>query len=137
MAVTRIDIQTFLSSDFKYPVFDVRSEGEYEHAHIPGAVSIPLFNNEERKVIGTAYKKQSKQEAIKLGLGIFGKKMVEMVEEVRNYYQKHLTKMQPEPSLFIVGAAECEAVLLHGCLTFMVLKYTQLLAATKPSGNGA
>jgi tRNA 2-selenouridine synthase len=82
MAVTKIDIDTFLSYDFKYPVIDVRSEGEYAHAHIPGAISLPLFDNEERKIVGTIYKQQSKQKAIKAGLAIFGKKMVEMVETV-------------------------------------------------------
>ncbi|MGI8637078.1 MAG: tRNA 2-selenouridine(34) synthase MnmH [Segetibacter sp.] len=82
MAVTRIDIETFLSVGYQYPVIDVRSEGEFAHAHIPGAVSMPLFNNQERKIIGTAYKQQSKQQASKLGLAIFGKKMVEMVEFV-------------------------------------------------------
>ncbi|MCW3080963.1 tRNA 2-selenouridine(34) synthase MnmH [Segetibacter sp.] len=82
MAVTRIDIETFLSLGFQHPVIDVRSEGEFAQAHIPGAVSMPLFNNDERKVVGTAYKQQSKQQAIKIGLGLFGKKMVEMVEFV-------------------------------------------------------
>ena len=82
MAVTRIDIETFLDVSSQHPVIDVRSEGEFAHAHIPGAVSMPLFNNEERKVVGTAYKQQSKQQAIKLGLSFFGKKMVEMLEFV-------------------------------------------------------
>jgi len=87
MAVSRIDIQTFLSFNFQYPVIDVRSEGEYEHARIPGAISMPLFNNEERKVVGTVYKQQSKQEAIKIGLALFGKKMVQMVETVEQILQ--------------------------------------------------
>ncbi|MCW3107301.1 MAG: mnmH [Segetibacter sp.] len=87
MAVTRIDIETFLSFGFQYPVIDVRSEGEFSHAHIPGAVSMPLFNNEERKIVGTAYKQQSKQQAIKTGLGLFGKKMVEMVEFVEKLFE--------------------------------------------------
>ncbi|MDQ6813019.1 MAG: tRNA 2-selenouridine(34) synthase MnmH [Bacteroidota bacterium] len=82
MAVTQIDTETFLGLNFQHPVIDVRSEGEYMHAHIPGAVSMPLFNNNERKIVGTAYKQQSRQKAIKLGLAIFGKKMVEMVEFV-------------------------------------------------------
>jgi len=43
---------------------------------------MPLFNNEERKIVGTAYKQQSKQTAIKIGLGLFGKKMVDLVETV-------------------------------------------------------
>lgn len=89
MAVTRIDIETFLSLGSQYPVIDVRSEGEFAHAHIPGAVSMPLFNNEERAIVGTAYKQQSKQQAIKLGLAIFGKKMVEMVEFVERLFDKN------------------------------------------------
>lgn len=87
MAVSRIDVEQFLSLGFQHPVIDVRSEGEYVHAHIPGAISLPLFNNEERKVVGTAYKQQSKQRAIKIGLTIFGKKMVEMVEFVEKLFE--------------------------------------------------
>ena len=68
MAIERIDVESFLSLSDQYPVLDVRSPGEYLHAHIPGALSLPLFTDEERKVVGTAYKQQSKQEAIKLGL---------------------------------------------------------------------
>ncbi len=82
MAATRIDMETFLTLATRHPVIDVRSEGEYAHAHIPGAFSMPLFNNDERKIVGTAYKQQSKQKAIKIGLQFFGKKMVEMVETV-------------------------------------------------------
>ncbi len=44
--------------------------------------SLPLFTDEERKVVGTAYKQQSKQDAIKIGLDYFGVKMRAMVEEV-------------------------------------------------------
>lgn len=82
MPATRIDIARFLELSAKLPVFDVRSEGEYAHAHFPGAHSLPLFNNEERSVIGTAYKQESQQKAIKIGLQYFGPKMVQMVEAV-------------------------------------------------------
>ena len=68
----------------QYPVLDVRSPGEYIHAHIPGAYSLPLFTDEERKVVGTAYKQQSRQTAIKIGLDYFGVKMRKMVEEVES-----------------------------------------------------
>ena len=63
-------------------MLDVRSPGEYNHAHIPGAISFPLFADEERKVVGTAYKQQSREAAIKIGLDYFGPKMRGMVEEV-------------------------------------------------------
>ena len=37
MAVQKIDIEQFLALAKEYPVLDVRSPGEYLHAHIPGA----------------------------------------------------------------------------------------------------
>lgn len=81
MAVTRLDIDSFLdAADF--PVLDVRSPGEYSHAHIPGAFNLPLFTDEERKIIGTAYKQESKEAAIKIGLDAFGPNMRRMVEIV-------------------------------------------------------
>ena len=61
-------------------MFDVRSPGEYAQAHIPGAISLPLFDDEERKIVGTLYKQKGKQEAIKAGLDFYGLKMRKMVE---------------------------------------------------------
>lgn len=89
MAVKRIDIETFLSFNFTLPIIDVRSEGEFAHAHIPGAISLPLFDNEERKIIGTTYKQESKQKAIKIGLAAFGKKMVQMIETIDEMFDKN------------------------------------------------
>jgi tRNA 2-selenouridine synthase len=85
MPVKKITITEFIELYPSHLIFDVRSEGEYTHAHIPGAISLPLFNNEERKVVGTAYKKESKQKAIKLGLDYFGVKMRTMVEFVEQH----------------------------------------------------
>jgi len=82
MAVQKIDIEQFLELAKEYPVLDVRSPGEYLHAHIPEAISFPLFSDEERKVVGTSYKQQSREQAIKIGLDYFGPKMRMMVEEV-------------------------------------------------------
>ncbi len=84
MAVQKITIEQFIGMAKTHPVLDVRSPGEYLHAHIPGAHSIPLFTDEERKVIGTAYKQESREQAIKIGLDYFGLKMRKVVEEVEN-----------------------------------------------------
>ncbi len=81
MAINKVHIDEFLELAKTMPVVDVRSPGEYHHAHIPGAFSLPLFSNEERKVVGTAYKQESREKAIKIGLDYFGKKMVTVVEE--------------------------------------------------------
>jgi len=84
MAIQKISIQDFMELAKTSPVLDVRSPGEYHHAHIPGAYSLPLFTDEERKVVGTAYKQQSRQTAIKIGLDYFGVKMKTMVEEAED-----------------------------------------------------
>jgi tRNA 2-selenouridine synthase len=82
MAVKRLSISEFVSMMEQYPIMDVRSPSEYAHAHMKNAYSLPLFTDEERKVVGTAYKQQGKQPAIKLGLKYFGVKMTSMVNEV-------------------------------------------------------
>ena len=84
MAVEKINIEQFLELAKQHPVIDVRSPGEYNHAHIPGAYCLPLFTDEERKVVGTTYKQQSREAAIKIGLDYFGPKMRKMVEEVES-----------------------------------------------------
>ena len=84
MAVQKITIEQFIEMAKSHPVLDVRSPGEYLHAHIPGAHSVPLFTDEERKVVGTAYKQESREQAIKIGLDYFGLKMRKVVEEVEN-----------------------------------------------------
>jgi tRNA 2-selenouridine synthase len=82
MPIQKITIEEFLKLAKQYPVLDVRSPGEYAHAHIPAAHSLALFTDEERKQVGTAYKQQSRENAIKIGLDYFGVKMRKMVEEV-------------------------------------------------------
>jgi tRNA 2-selenouridine synthase len=82
--IQKINIEEFLSLAKQYPVMDVRSPGEYAHAHIPLANNLPLFTDEERKQVGTAYKQQSREAAIKIGLDYFGVKMRKMVEEVES-----------------------------------------------------
>ena len=77
----KIDIQEFLELRKDLPIVDVRSPGEYQRAHIPGAYNIPLFSNEERARVGITYKHNGRVTAVKEGLKIVGPKMLDMVEE--------------------------------------------------------
>ncbi len=86
MPIQKIHTEEFLTLAKKIPVLDVRSPGEYTHAHIPAAISFPLFSDEERKIVGTAYKQQSREQAIKIGLDFFGVKMRKMVEEFEQLF---------------------------------------------------
>ncbi len=82
MAIDQIDIEKFLQLSKECPILDVRSPGEFFHAHIPGAWPVPLFTDEQRKIIGTAYKQQSRQVAVKKGLDFFSERMRELHAEV-------------------------------------------------------
>ncbi len=62
------------------PLIDVRSPGEFEKAHIPGAINIPLFENDERAKVGTRYKQVGKDSAVLLGLEIVGPKLANFVK---------------------------------------------------------
>jgi len=76
-----VQIEQFLSLSDKYPLIDVRAPSEYEQGHIPGALNIPLFSDEERKVVGTAYKQINKEAAMYKGLDFAGKKLVSLAKE--------------------------------------------------------
>ncbi len=91
MAIQKITVEEFVKLSLTHPVFDVRSEAEFSHAHIPGAFNLPLFNNEERVIVGTIYKQQSRELAIKKGLTFFGPKMKDMVEFVEKIISKQQT----------------------------------------------
>ncbi len=65
------------------PTLDVRSPGEFAAGHIPDACSLPLFDDEERKIVGTAYKQQGREVAIMRGLDIAGKKLSGYVKQAR------------------------------------------------------
>ena len=75
-----VTIEDFLALRTSFPVLDTRSPGEFTSGHMAHAINLPLFDNEERAKVGTAYKHQSKQAAIKLGLEIVGPKMVGFIE---------------------------------------------------------
>ena len=73
MYFKRKELEKFRS--FKGPLIDVRSPGEYYKGHMPNSINIPLFDNDERSIIGTIYKKEGRKKAVIEGLKFFEKKM--------------------------------------------------------------
>lgn len=49
------------------PLIDVRAPVEFMQGSLPGAVNLPILNDEERALVGTTYKQQGSEAAIKLG----------------------------------------------------------------------
>ena len=66
-----------------YPVLDVRAPIEFAQGHVPGALNLPLFTDEERARIGTTYKQLSQERAVHLGLEFFGPKMSTLVKQAQ------------------------------------------------------
>lgn len=77
--------QEFLFQLSGKPVVDVRSPSEYLHGHIPGAINLPLFTDDERTRVGTTYKKVGRSQAFDLGLDIVGPKMSGFVQSAREF----------------------------------------------------
>lgn len=64
-------------------MLDVRAPKEHAAGHIPGAISFPIFSDDDRAVVGTAYKKQGHDPAVLLGLDLFGPHMSGFVKEAK------------------------------------------------------
>jgi tRNA 2-selenouridine synthase len=79
-AVQKIEIIEFLELSKTLAVADVRSPSEFSAGHIPGAVNIPLFDDEERAAVGTKYKKEGRLPAILEGLRLTGPAMTSKLE---------------------------------------------------------
>jgi tRNA 2-selenouridine synthase len=77
-----LPIDEFLARAAKTPVVDVRTPAEFAQGHIPGAVNVPLFSDEERAEVGTAYKQRSRREAVKIGVGHVGPRMNELADRI-------------------------------------------------------
>jgi tRNA 2-selenouridine synthase SelU len=80
MSIKKIEAEEFLKLAESFPVIDVRSPKEYITGHIPGAVNIPIFDDNERIVVGTKYKKEGRIPAIIEGLKLTGPSMSSKLE---------------------------------------------------------
>ena len=58
---------------------DVRSPSEYAEDHIPGAVNIPLLDDEERRQVGICYKQVGPKEARILGVDLVSPKLPQFI----------------------------------------------------------
>jgi tRNA 2-selenouridine synthase len=65
---TRNDTDDFLHLFLNdAPLLDVRAPVEFSRGSFPAAVNLPLLNDDERQAVGTTYKKEGAEAAIRLG----------------------------------------------------------------------
>jgi len=89
MYFKRKELEKFRS--FKGPLIDVRSPSEYYKGHMPNSINIPLFDNDERSIIGTIYKKQGREKAVIEGLRFFEKKIELLLDNLFMNIESHQT----------------------------------------------
>jgi len=63
-------------------IVDLRSPAEHAEDHPPGAINVPLFDDVERALVGTLYKRASPEEAFEEGRRITLRRVQSLVEEI-------------------------------------------------------
>ncbi len=64
------------------PLIDVRSPGEYYKGNMPNSINIPLFDNEERSIVGTVYKNYGREKAVIQGLEFLADKIEDIANQL-------------------------------------------------------
>lgn len=79
----QINVHDFAKQMSLLPIVDVRTRAEYDKGHIPNAVHVPLFSNEERAEIGLIYKQMGKLRATQAGLDMVGPRLSKIIDRLR------------------------------------------------------
>ncbi|MGL5577960.1 MAG: tRNA 2-selenouridine(34) synthase MnmH [Fusobacteriaceae bacterium] len=72
-----------------YILVDVRTPGEFEAEGIPGSINIPILLDEERVVVGTAYKQVSPEQAKIEGVKYFSERLPEIFNQVNKLSKQY------------------------------------------------
>ncbi|HLZ82676.1 MAG TPA: tRNA 2-selenouridine(34) synthase MnmH [Caulobacteraceae bacterium] len=62
-------------------IVDVRSPAEFAEDHMPGAISLPVLDDEERARVGTIYVQESRFKARRLGAALVARNIARHLEE--------------------------------------------------------
>jgi tRNA 2-selenouridine synthase len=84
-----LEAAAFLKSIKTQPVLDVRSPAEFKQGHIPGAINMPLFDDEERKITGILYKNSGRYDSFLRGLELVGPKLASFVKTAHKAAPHH------------------------------------------------
>lgn len=76
--------------DKSHLILDVRSVAEYKDGSVPEAVNVPLFDEDERSVIGTIYKHGGQEKAIAQGFSYVEEKIGELLSAFEPFREKPL-----------------------------------------------
>lgn len=86
MALKFADLQNLYAHAFD-TVIDVRSPAEYAEDHFPGAINLPVLDNEERARVGTIYVQESPFLARKLGAALVFRNAANHIEHSLSHHE--------------------------------------------------
>ena len=108
-------------------LIDVRSPDEYYKGHMPNSINIPLFNNEERSIVGKNYKIKGKEIATIKGLEIVEAKLDNLISKFilaeKKYFNKYINNfkiycarggMRSQSIFWLLSKLNYSSVLLNG-----------------------
>lgn len=128
--------EEFLCESARGVIIDVRSPAEYRAGHIPGAVSLPLFSDDERAEVGTIYTRIGRDEAVERGLEFVGPKMAGFVGTARKlaagktlYVYCWRGGMRSGSMAWLMRTAGLPAVVLEGGYRAYRRSFTELLGS--------
>ncbi len=79
MAYILSDLNHILNTTFD-DIIDVRSPGEFLEDHLPGAISLPVLDDDERARVGTIYKQESAFAARRIGGALIARRSGSNIE---------------------------------------------------------
>lgn len=67
----------------EYLFIDLRTINEYKESHIPGAINIPILNNEDRHEVGKIYKQIGKNQAISEAILRVEPRLYKLIDKIK------------------------------------------------------
>ncbi len=88
MILKTLELESLLKE--RVPLLDVRAPVEFSAGHIPGAVNLPILNDEERAQVGTLFKQKGQDAAVQLGQKLVsGNLKLQRIEEWKEFFLKN------------------------------------------------
>ncbi len=88
MSKNEINYPTLLKIK-NYILIDVRTPKEFEESTIPNSINIPVLLNEERVMVGTAYKKETPEKAKQLGIEAISYRLSKISQKIGELAKKY------------------------------------------------
>ncbi len=95
--------EAFLLAREPWILVDVRAPREFAEGHIPGAISCPVLDDNERHQVGLTYKRRGQQAAIDLGVELVWEKRTARAAEWFGQAQRLRAQRGPAPLRILVS----------------------------------